>query len=154
MVKRKTKENVITEALNAKANEDMEVVSAKVEEKKASEKDTVIVYCAIPMGLTMSDNGGNPWMLKGLPVSHLVSATTGGYLPAGKYGETVMPKAKWEELLEKYKMCDFIQNGAVFAKSSAEEGREVARENSKHKLGFEQVDTKKTKTQKAEKDED
>lgn len=148
MVKRK--EKVITEALDKKADVTQNEEVAKKVKEAASDKDTVVVYCGIPMGLIMTDMRGNPVRLKGQPISGLVSVKTGAYLPAGKYGETPMPRAKWEELLEKYKKYDFIVNGVVFAKDSVEEGREVAEEKSKKDLGFEQLDPEKTKTKKAQ----
>ena len=151
MVKRK--EKVITEVLNKKAEVAASEKVAKDVEKASADKDIVIVYCGIPMGLVMTRHNGEEVLLRGQPISNLVSATTGAYLPAGKYGETKLPKSVWEELLEKYKKYDFIENGVVFAKESAVEGREVAKEKSKANLGFEQVDTKKTKTKKVETEE-
>ena len=148
MVKRK--EKVITDALNKKAETAASEEVAKQVAIASEDKDTVVVYCGIPMGVRLSRNNGEVVKLNGQPISNLVSATTGAYLPAGKYGETNMPKSLWEELLEKYKKCDFIENGVVFAKDSVVEGRELAREKSKKKLGFEQVDPKETKTKKVE----
>ena len=141
------------ETLNQKA--DTTNLEEKVEAVKKSKKvgnDTVIVACGIPMGQRLEVNGQTV-ELKGVPLSHLVSATQQGMLlPAGKYGETELPREIWEAILKKYGYCDFIQNGVIFAKERKEEVEEEAQEKSKKKLGFEQADPKAGKTKKAERD--
>ena len=144
MVK-KNKEQVVTEALNAKETEDLEKADAKQTE---TAKGNVTVACGIPMGLKLELKNG-PLVLKGVPLSHIVSARKGGgYLPAGKYGLTTVTAAQWEEILATYKNHDFIVNGVVFADESKDAVVAKAEESSEKKMGFEQVDPKKTKTKK------
>lgn len=151
MVKvKKTKEQVITEKLNEKATEDQEVAHTELV-KEATGK--VTVCCGIPMGLKLELAGG-PLVLKGMPLSHIVSARKGvGFLPAGKFGETVVTQDQWDEILAKYKNFDFIKNGTVFAESSREAAEDKAQEKSEKHLGFEQIDPAKTKTTKVNTEE-
>lgn len=145
MVK-KNKEKVVTEALNAKATEDLEASDAKQTE---TAKGNVTVACGIPMGLKLELSTGS-LILKGLPMSHLVSAfKQDTFLPAGKYGLTTVTAAQWEEILGKYKNFDFIKNGVVFACEEKEATVEKAKELSEtKKMGFEQADPKKAATKK------
>lgn len=148
MVKRK--EQVITEALNAKADDSKNEENAVKVEKAAKEEDIVIVYCGIPMGLRLQLKT-HEVMLKGVPMSHIVSAHKGeGFLPSGKFGETPLPREDWEEILHTYAKHDFIVNGVVYAEENEKSGREKAKEKSEKKLGFEQADPKKGKTKPVE----
>lgn len=109
--------------------------------------DTVVVACGIPMGQIFNVNG-KEILLKGAPLSHLVSAYQQGvFLPAGKYGLTEIAREDWEAILKNYGYCDFIQNGVIFAKEHKEAVLEEAQEKSKKRLGFEQADPKKGRTQ-------
>ena len=153
MVKLKKKEQIITEALNEKADASKNEEKAEIVEVLGSKKGNVTVFCGIPMGLRLPIPSGEV-VLKGIPMSHIVSATKGeGFLPAGKYGETVVSEDQWDEIMAKYKKYDFIVNGVVFAEKSVEAGRTEAREKSKKNLGFEQADPKKAKTKKVETEE-
>lgn len=158
MVKVSKKEQIATEALNEKADASKNEVKAYEVEKSAVDKDTVTVFCGIPMGLKVEISSGTI-ELKGVPMSHIVSAVKGeGFLPAGKYGETVLPAKQWEEIAQKYARYDFIENGVVFAKSSVKEGRKEAFDRSggeklDRNLGFDQADPTKGKTRKAETEE-
>ena len=138
------------ETLNQKA--DASHLEEKVEAVKKSKKvgsDTVVVACGIPMGQRFNING-KTIELKGIPLSHLVSATQQGMLlPAGKYGMTEIAREDWEAILKNYGYCDFIQNGVIFAEEQKEAVEEKAQEKSKRKLGFEQADPKAGKTKKA-----
>ena len=150
MVKKKTKEQVITEKLNEKATEDQEKVHDEV--VKAS-KGGVTVCCGIPMGIKLELPSG-VLHLKGMPLSHIVSAHKGvGFLPAGKFGETVVTEGQWDEIIGKYKDYDFIKNGTIFAKPTRDEAEDVAKEKSEQHLGFEQIDPKNTKTTKVSTEE-
>jgi len=150
MVKLKKKEQIITEALNEKADASKNEENAYVVEKQAAEKGNVTVFCGIPMGIRLPIPSGEV-VLKGKPMSHIVSAVQGeGYLPAGKYGETVLSREQWNEIATKYAKYDFIVNGVIFASESVEEGRQEAKVKSNRNLGFDQADPKKQKTKKAE----
>lgn len=139
------------EVLNAKAD------SSKNEEKREAEKakqssETVTVCCGIPMGqrLFLSDGVIE---LKGVPMSHIVSAEKGNaYLPAGKYGTTVIKASQWEEILAKYGKCDFIVNGIIFAEKTLESAEAKGRELKKKKMGFEQAE-KEGSTQELKKED-
>lgn len=152
MVKIKGKEKKVTEVLNEKADASKnEEKAASVKEKSAG-SDMITVACGIPMGLKLNLPSGD-LILKGVPMSHVVSAVKGvGYLPAGKFGLTAIKKSQWEEILAQYGRYDFIVNGVVFAKDSYEETVEKSKERSGEKLdgklGFEQADPKKGLTQK------
>ena len=147
------KENKVMKELEQKAS--VENVEAKEVLKQEVSKGNVTVCCGFPMGLKLSLKGGMV-KLNGVPLSHIVSASRAGtFLPAGKYGTTVLTADQWEEVLAKYGKCDFIKNGIVFAKENYQEAVEVAEEKSEKDLGFEQIDPKKTKrTQKANLDEE
>lgn len=148
MVKMKNKEEKITEVLNAKATASVEEAYAE-QKKVASEKVMVTVACGIPMGLKLELSDGT-LVLKGMPISHIVNARDGGYLPAGKYGLTPVTEAQWDEILAKYGKFDFILNGIVFAAKEEKEAVEKAVELSETKrTGFEQADPKKGKTKKS-----
>lgn len=143
MVKMKNTEKKITEELNAKATASVEEAYA---EQKKTAKGNVTVACGIPMGLKLELNDG-PLVLKGVPLSNIVNAIDGGFLPAGKYGLTTVTKAQWEEILAKYGNFDFILNGVVFAEDEQEAAVEKAVELSEtKKTGFEQADKTKGKT--------
>ena len=107
------------------------------------------------MGLKLELSTG-PIILKGMPYSHIVSAyKQDTFLPAGKYGLTTVTASQWEEILGKYKNFDFIKNGVVFACQEKEETVEKAQENTEtKKMGFEQVDPKKTTTKKVKNTEE
>ena len=153
MVKLKKKEQIITEALNEKADASKNEEKAEIVEVLGSKKGNVTVFCGIPMGLRLPIPSGEV-VLKGIPMSHIVSANKGeGFLPAGKYGETIVSEDQWDEIMAKYNKYDFIVNGVVFAEKSVEAGRAEAKEKSKKKLGFEQADPKKAKTKKVETEE-
>ena len=143
MVKMKNTEKKVTEILNEKATASVEEASAK---QKETSKGNVTVACGIPMGLKLELKDG-PLVLAGMPISHIVNARDGGFLPAGKYGLTTVTQAQWDEILAKYGKFDFIVNGVVFAANSHEEAVEKAEELSATKrTGFEQADPKKGKT--------
>lgn len=146
MVKmKKNTEKEITEVLNEKATASVEEADAK-EKELAQERGTVTVACGIPMGLRLELSAG-PLVLKGLPISHIVNAKDGGYLPAGKYGLTTVTEAQWDEILAKYAKYDFIVNGVVFAQKNRDAVVEKAEELSATKrTGFEQADPKKGNT--------
>ena len=133
--------------LNAKAD------ASKNEEKLVAEKmkqsnDTVAVCCGIPMGQRFNLKSGNV-ELKGIPMSHIVSAEKGNaYLPAGKYGVTVIKAEQWEEILANYGHCDFIKNGIIFAEKNVESAQAKGTELKDKKMGFEQADPKKGRTKK------
>lgn len=117
-------------------------------EKKKETKSTVTVCCAYPMGLKLLVKGQEV-VLKGVPVSHLVSATKlGTPLPAGKYGTTVLDKSLWEAILSEYKNHDFIKKEFVFAEESLDSALNKGQALLKagKKTGFEQA-SKKGKTQ-------
>ena len=140
-------EEKITKMLNEKAS------GAKLEEKeadkKAKAKGQVTVCCGIPMGVKLVRHNGEVVLLAGMPLSNIVSARDGNFLPAGKFGTTILNKEIWLELKEKYKEFDFIKNGTVFAEDTYEGAKEKAVEKSKGKLGFEQFDpNKSTRTKK------
>lgn len=120
----------------------------EVEVKKQESSDTVCVACGIPMGQIFNLSDGE-LLLNGVPMSHLVSAEKiGTYLPAGKYGLTTIKKSQWDEILEKYGKCDFIKNGVIFAEKQTESAKAKGRELKNKRLGFEQADPKKGRTQK------
>ena len=138
MVKMKKKEKVVTEVLNQKA--DPSKNEEKAEMVKEQAKGNITVFCGIPMGLKLNLKSGVV-VLNGIPMSHIVSARKGeGYLPAGKFGQTVISLDKWEEIKHKYEKYDFMLNGTIFAKESVEEGVELAIEKSEKRLGFEQAE--------------
>lgn len=143
MVKMKNTEKQITEKLNEKATASVEEATAK---QKETSKGNMTVACGIPMGIRLELSGGS-LVLAGMPISQVVSARDGGYLPAGKYGLTTVTKAQWEEILSKYGAFDFIKNGTIFAYEDNQETVEKAEEKSAtSKTGFEQADPKKGKT--------
>lgn len=145
-------EEIMTKALNEKANDSH--LEEKTEKKKAMAKGNMTVCCGIPMGLKLVRNNGQAVVLAGMPLSHIVSAKDGNFLPAGKFGLTVLEASVWEELYKKYKDFDFMKNGTVFAKPSHEEAVEKAVEKSKEHLGFEQIDPKSSKKTRKAKSED
>ena len=143
MVKMKNTEEKITEVLNEKAEASVEEATAK---QKETAEGNLTVACGIPMGLKLELSSGT-LVLAGMPLSQIVNARDGGFLPAGKYGLTTVTKSQWEEILAKYGKCDFILNGVVFAKNDRDEVIEKAVELSETKrTGFEQADQKKSKT--------
>lgn len=143
MVKMKNTEEKITEVLNEKAEASVEEAAAK---QKKTAKGNITVACGIPMGLKLELSSGT-LVLAGVPLSQIVNARDGGFLPAGKYGLTTVTEAQWEEILAKYGKCDFILNGVVFAKEDRDEAVAKAVELSEtKKTGFEQADPKKSKT--------
>lgn len=152
MVKvRKTKEQVVTEALEAKAS--APITEEKVATQKEASKGKITVACGIPMGLKLNLAKG-PIVLKGVTMSHIVSARKNGtYLPAGKYGLTEVTPAEWEEIKAKYGMHDFMVNGTVFAKEDFSSAQAKAKEQSEKHLGFEQADPKKGRTKKSSAEE-
>ena len=139
----KNTEEKITEVLNEKAEASVEEATAK---QKETAEGNLTVACGIPMGLKLELSSGT-LVLAGMPLSQIVNARDGGFLPAGKYGLTTVTKSQWEEILAKYGKCDFILNGVVFAKNDRDEVIEKAVELSETKrTGFEQADQKKSKT--------
>jgi hypothetical protein len=150
MVKiKKTKEKIVTEELEKKADASKNEEKAESVKKESAGSDMVTVACGIPMGQRLILSEGEV-LLNGVPMSHIVSAQKGvGYLPAGKYGLTVLPRKQWEEILERYGKFDFIVNGVIFAKEDHDSAVAKAKELSEKKLGFEQADPMKGgKTQK------
>lgn len=157
MVKVNTEE-VVTKELNKKADASHNEEKDAVMKKRAAGSDTVTVACGIPMGLRLNLSDGEV-LLSGIPMSHIVSAVKGvGYLPAGKFGLTVLKASQWEEILAKYGRHDFIVNGTVFATDSHEETVEKAVEKSgkdlENNLGFDQADPKKSPRTRKKKNED
>lgn len=151
MVKVRKKEQVVTEALEAKAN--APITEEQVQVQKEQSKGKITVACGIPMGLKLNLNKG-PIILKGVAMSHIVSAKkNGGYLPAGKYGLTEVSANEWDEIKAKYGMHDFMVNGTVFAKTDYSSVQAEAVEKSEKHLGFEQADPKKGKTKKSSAEE-
>lgn len=138
----------IEKELNAKADASKNEEKTEALKKVVSE-DTVTIGCGIPMGQRFFLSNGEVVELKGVPMSHLVSAAKGNaYLPAGKYGLTVIKKSQWKEILAKYGKCDFILNGVIFAERDVESAQAKGTELKEKKMGFEQADPKKGKTKK------
>ena len=148
MVKiKKSKEEVVTEVLNEKADGSKNEQKAETVKEKAAGSDMVTVACGIPMGQRLILSDGEV-LLEGAPMSHIVSAQKGvGYLPAGKYGLTAITRKQWEEILERYGKFDFIVNGTIFAKDDHDSTVAKAKEMSGKHLGFEQADPKGITTQ-------
>lgn len=140
------------EVLNKKADSsNLEQEVEKTVKAKKTGKDTVVVACAIPMGVILEVNG-KYIHLNGQPTSKIVGAH-GQELPAGKYGLTEIPIEDWEALKKVNVNSPSFINGIIFAKEDKEEVLEEACEKSKKKLGFEQADPKAGKTSpKSEKD--
>lgn len=145
MVKMKNTEQVVTEELNKKA-EGISEAKADAIEKQDGE---ITVACSIPMGIKLPTKSGLV-LLKGIPMSQIVSARDGGFLPAGKYGLTKITLAQWEEIKARYGSCDFMNNGAIIANAEHKSVVDEAVEKSELKSGFEQADPKKGRTVKAE----
>lgn len=151
MVKVRKKEQVITEVLEEKAN--APVKEEQIETLHKVAKGGVTVACGIPMGLILNLSTG-PIELKGMPMSHIVSARKNqGFIPAGKYGLTVVTAAQWEEIKAKYGRHDFMVNGTVFAKEDSNSVVAEAKEKSEKHLGFEQADPAKGRTKKSSKED-
>ena len=138
-------EKQVNDALNKKGD------AAGLEEKTAKQKQVaqgnVTVACAYPMGLKLALKS-KLLVLNGCPVSHIVNAQNGGYLPAGKFGLTIVTKEDWEEVLARYGKTPIITKGMVFAKEVHEEVVEKAQEESKKDLGFEQAKPRRTSRKK------
>ena len=151
MVRMKNTEKKVTEVLEKKATASVE--EAYADQKATSrERGNVTVACGIPMGLKLELSTGT-LILKGMPLSHIVNAQDGGFLPAGKYGLTTVTESQWEEILAKYGKFDFIVNGVVFAEKEHEAAVGKAEELSETKrTGFEQADPKKGKTKASKED--
>lgn len=151
MIEMKKSEKELTEELLKKA--DASQNEEKADKVKKIARGNVTVFCAIPMGIRLPIKGGEV-KLDGKPMSHIVSAKKGeGFLPAGKYGETVVTAEQWEEIKHTYAKYDFMLNGAIFAKENIDEGRELAEEKSEKNLGFDQADPKKGRTRKKSKED-
>lgn len=127
----------------------VDTMEKEVKELKEKKSDgDVVVACGIPMGQRFFLSSGIV-ELKGIPMSHIVSAQKGqGYLPAGKYGLTTIKESQWEEILAKYGKCDFIENGIIFAEKTIESAQAKGSELKDKTMGFEQADPKKGKTRK------
>lgn len=97
-----------------------DLVEESKEAKKAEKADTVVVGCSIAMGVRFNLSDG-VLELKGVPQSHLVSATKiNTPLTAGKYGLTTIKKSQWDEILAKYGNCSFITKELIFAEKTSE----------------------------------
>lgn len=158
MVKLNNVEKDVTNALNAKADSTHNEENAKKVKEQSTGSDTVTVACGIPMGLKLETSQGVV-ILKGVPMSHIVSAIKGvGYLPAGKYGLTTLKASVWEEIAEKYKDYDFMKNQVIFAKDTYAEAVDQSKDLSGEKLdankGFDQADPKKSPRTRVKKEEE
>jgi hypothetical protein len=82
---------------------------------------------------------GSSLTVSGLPVSRL-KGLDGSSFAGGKYGLTKVPADQWAQILKIYGKMNIFRNGLVFAASSLERGKAMARERGGLRHGFEPVD--------------
>ena len=118
------------------------------EERKKQGNDTVAVCCGVPEGQRFRLKDGTVGELKGIPISHLVSAEKGNArLLSGKHGVTTIKASQWEEIKAGWGNTTLFKNNVIFAKKDLDSALDAGSELVNERMGFEQADPKKGSTQ-------
>lgn len=101
--------------------------------------DVAYVFANLQTGQKFTLPDGTVVTIDGVSVSNL-KKPGGEFFAGGKYGVTPIPADQWKELVRVYGKMKIFQNGLVFAASSMERGKAMARERGGLRHGYEPVD--------------
>lgn len=99
----------------------------------------VFVFANLPTGQKFKLPDGSDVEISGVPVSRL-KRPEGGFFPGGKYGVTTVDAATWALVEKIYGASRMFKNKLIFAAASLEKGKDMVRELSGLRHGFEPVD--------------
>lgn len=101
--------------------------------------EVVYVFANLQSGQSFKLSDGSTVTIAGVPVSRL-KGVDGQSFAGGKYGVTKVPAEQWNEVMKIYGKMKIFVNGLVFAASSLERGKAMARERGGLRHGYEPVD--------------
>jgi len=140
-----------TEAEQEKIAEQLEtegVITDEAIEAPKGGANVVYVFANLPNAQSFKLGDGKVITITGMPISKL-KTPGGGFFAGGKYGVTVVENADdWKEVVRIYGNMSMFKNGIIFAASSLEEGKVMARRSGSLRHSFEPVDpgSKRTKS--------
>lgn len=101
--------------------------------------DVAYVFANLQTGQKFTLPDGTVVTIDGMSVSSL-KKPGGGFFVGGKYGVTPIPADQWAQIMKIYGKMKIFQSGLVFAASSMERGKAMARERGGLRHGYEPVD--------------
>lgn len=107
---------------------------------------SVYVYYNSPHAIKFRLTDGRDIVINGSPISELYTPS-GAKCVQGKHGITEVLTKDWEEILALYSSMPIFLNKRIFATSSAEYGKDMAKDFAKQANGLEQVDPQSLNTQ-------
>lgn len=107
--------------------------------------DTKVVVCLNLAHSLVFDVGNKKIKINGS--NENLRGANEGILSIGKFGESIIDRQDWEEIVRQYGNMTIFKNGLIFAQNDSASARAKAKELKDTRHGLEPVDPKKTTTQ-------
>lgn len=106
--------------------------------------DTKVVVCLNLAHSLVFDVGDKKIKINGS--NENLRGANEGILSIGKFGESIIDRQDWEEIVRQYGNMTIFKNGLIFAQNDTASAREKAKELKDTRHGLEPVDPKRTTT--------
>ena len=112
--------------------------------RTATRTDTNVVVCLNLAHSLIFEIGGKKIQING--ANENLRGQKEGILAVGKFGESIISKQDWEEIVRQYGRMDIFKNGLIYAQNDTDSARAKAKELKDTRHGLEPVDSKRTTT--------
>lgn len=106
--------------------------------------DTKVVVCLNLAHSLVFDVGDKKIKINGS--NENLRGANEGILAVGKFGESIIDRQDWEEIVRQYGNMTIFKNGLIFAQNDTASARAKAKELKDTRHGLEPVDPKRTTT--------
>lgn len=106
--------------------------------------DTKVVVCLNLAHSLVFDVGDKKIKINGS--NENLRGANEGILSIGKFGESIIDRQDWEEIVRQYGNMTIFKNGLIFAQNDTSSARAKAKELKDTRHGLEPVDPKRTTT--------
>ena len=106
--------------------------------------DTKVVVCLNLAHSLVFDVGDKKIKINGS--NEKLRGANEGILSIGKFGESIIDRQDWEEIVRQYGNMTIFRNGLIFAQNDTASARAKAKELKDTRHGLEPVDPKRTTT--------
>lgn len=106
--------------------------------------DTKVVVCLNLAHSLVFDVGDKKIKINGS--NENLRGANEGILSIGKFGESIIDRQDWEEIVRQYGNMTIFRNGLIFAQNDTANARAKAKELKDTRHGLEPVDPKRTTT--------
>lgn len=106
--------------------------------------DTKVVVCLNLAHSLVFDVGDKKIKINGS--NENLRGANEGILSIGKFGESIIDRQDWEEIVRQYGNMTIFRNGLIFAQNDTASARAKAKELKDTRHGLEPVDPKRTTT--------